>query len=256
MPEQPRDPGVSIWVAPPKARRRGSAPTGLSRDRIVRAAVALLDADGVPAFSMRRLAGELDVTPMSVYWYVDNKDDLLELALDEAFGEMVVPPLGEGDDWRAHLRTMAAEYRRCFQRHPWAAQLAGRFLALGPNAVFFSTSAVAAVSRSGLSGDALGAGLGLVIQYAYGFALAEAQWMQRVHDSGRTEDELHRDVHGIVARSEARYLEDAPWLRAEVEGGVAAGRDRQFELGLDMALAGLDAFVRAPHDPHDPHDPR
>ncbi|MEV4611412.1 TetR/AcrR family transcriptional regulator [Kitasatospora sp. NPDC049258] len=249
MADQPRDPGVSIWVAPPKARRRGSAPTGLSRERIVRAALALLDADGVPAFSMRKLAGELDVTPMSVYWYVDNKDELLELALDAAFGEMRIPPLGEHGDWRAHLRTLAREYRSCFQRHPWAAQLSGRFLALGPNALFLSTSAVGTVARSGLSGDALGAALGLVLQFAYGFALGEAQWLVRVRDSGSTEDELHKSVYGIVERADARFLENADWIRPEVEGGVAAARDRQFELGLDMALAGIDAAVRTAPDP-------
>ncbi|WP_371494088.1 TetR/AcrR family transcriptional regulator [Kitasatospora sp. NBC_00374] len=249
MVDRPRDPSVSVWVAPPKARRRGSAPTGLSRDAIVRAAVALLDADGIQAFSMRKLAGELDVTPMSVYWYVDNKDELLELALDEVLGEMRIPPLNadaDADaDWRHHLRTLAHEYRRCIQQHPWAAQLAGQFLALGPHAVSFTTSAVAAVARSGLAGDRLGGALGLVLQFAYGFALAESQWLLRVRVAGLTEDELHRVVYGIVEQADARLLENADLVSREVEGGVAAARDRQFEQGLDMALAGIDAAIAA-----------
>ena len=89
----------SVWVRPPKHARRGSAPTGLSRDRIVDAAVTLLDAGDAQSFSMRKLAAELDVTPMSVYWYVDNKDELLELALDHVLGETRTATLEENEDW-------------------------------------------------------------------------------------------------------------------------------------------------------------
>ncbi|MFD9129064.1 TetR/AcrR family transcriptional regulator [Kitasatospora sp. NPDC059571] len=245
MADKPRDPAVSVWVAPPKGRRRGSAPAGLSRDRIVRAAVDLLDADGVAAFSMRRLAAALDVTAMSVYWYVDTKDDLLELALDEVLGGMSLPPLGDGDDWRAHLRTMAHQYRQCFQQHPWAAELTGRYLALGPNALFFSTSAIGAITRSGLPGDQYGGALGLLFQYVYGFAQVEAQWQLRVRASGLDEDAFHAQVFGIVEQADRRFLENEELVRSHVEGGAAAARDRQFEQGLAMALAGIDAAIAA-----------
>ncbi|MCU7822001.1 TetR/AcrR family transcriptional regulator [Kitasatospora sp. DSM 101779] len=245
MADKPRDPAVSIWVAPPRERRRGSAPAGLSRERIVRAAVGLLDADGVQAFSMRKLAAALDVTPMSVYWYVDNKDELLELALDEAFGDMRIPPLGDGDDWRAHLRLLAHEYRRCLHEHPWAAQLAGQFLALGPNSLFFSTSAIGAIRRTGLTGEQLGGALGLVLQFVYGFALAESQWLQRVRASGLHEDELNRVVRGVAERADARFLDNADLLPPTEEGGLRASRDSQFEAGLAIALAGIDATVAA-----------
>ncbi|GAA1084503.1 TetR/AcrR family transcriptional regulator [Kitasatospora arboriphila] len=245
MADKPRDPAVSIWVAPPRERRRGSAPAGLSRERIVRTAVALLDADGVQAFSMRKLAAALDVTPMSVYWYVDNKDELLELALDEAFGDMRIPPLGDGDDWRAHLRLLAHEYRRCLHEHPWAARLAGQFLALGPNALFFSTSAIGAIRRTGLTGERLGGALGLVLQFVYGFALAESQWQERVRASGLQEDELNRVVRGVAERADARFLDNADLLPPTEDGGLRASRDSQFEAGLDIALAGIDATVAA-----------
>src|SRR4051812_682970 len=85
---------ASVWLDG-KARRgggtRGGQPSGLDRDRITGATVRLLDAEGLARFSMRRLAAELNVTAMSVYWYVDTKDDLLELALDAAYGEMRLP---------------------------------------------------------------------------------------------------------------------------------------------------------------------
>jgi AcrR family transcriptional regulator len=90
-----RPPRTSVWLegrAPRGGGRGGGGqPSGLDRDRITAATVRLLDAEGLTKFSMRRLAAELNVTAMSVYWYVDTKDDLLELALDAAFGEIRPP---------------------------------------------------------------------------------------------------------------------------------------------------------------------
>ncbi|MDH6127324.1 TetR/AcrR family transcriptional regulator C-terminal domain-containing protein [Kitasatospora sp. GP82] len=242
MADKFRDPAVSIWVKQPKTRKRGVAPSALSRDRIVRATVGLLDADGVHAFSMRKLAAELDVTPMSVYWYVDNKDELLELALDDVLGQMRIPPLEDHGDWRRHLHALAHEYRHCFQEHPWAAQLAGQFLALGPNSLLFSTSAISAITRSGLPADQAGAALGLLFEYAYGFALLESQWLLRVRASGLSEEEFYSVVYGIVEQADVRFVEQAELVG---NGGTnsAAARDRRFAQGLDFALAGIDARI-------------
>lgn len=85
-------PPASVWLTPRTEPVRKAAPAGLDRRRIVAAAVRLLDADGLGKFSMRRLAAELGVSAMSVYWYVDNKDDLLELVLDAVCGEIELPP--------------------------------------------------------------------------------------------------------------------------------------------------------------------
>ncbi|MGF1429479.1 TetR/AcrR family transcriptional regulator [Kitasatospora sp. LaBMicrA B282] len=245
MAEQPRDPAVSIWVKPPKTtRRRGAAPTGLSRERIVAATVALLDTDGVQAFSMRKLAAQLDVTPMSVYWYVDNKDELLELALDEAIGRIRITPLEDHGDWRRHLRALAHEYRRCFQEHPWATELAGRYLALGPNSLLFTTSAIGAITRSGLPADHAGAALGLIFEYAYGFAVLETQWLRRVRASGLSEEEFYKVVYNIVEQADARFVEQAERIDKDGTNSPAA-RDRRFTQGLDLALAGIDTAIPA-----------
>jgi AcrR family transcriptional regulator len=245
MTDKPRDPTVSVWVAPPKHPKRGSAPVGLSRERIVRTAVALLDAEGVQAFTMRKLATELDVTPMSVYWYVNNKDELLELALDDAFGQMRLPSPQEHDDWRPHLRTLANESRRCFQEHPWAGQLAGQFLALGPNSLLFSTSAVSAVARTGLPTDQLSAALSLIFDYTYGVALLDARWNQQVRASGQSEDEFYQVVYGVLGQADTRFVENAEVIQHSPDGDFAEARDRRFAQGLDLALAGIEATIAA-----------
>ncbi|MFE4665954.1 TetR/AcrR family transcriptional regulator [Streptomyces sp. NPDC056716] len=118
----------------------GPRPPHLDRDRITEVTVRLLDAEGLGGFSMRRLAAELRVTAMSVYWYVDTKDDLLELALDAVHGELDLPDANAPDaDWRAQLRALATQYRGLLVRHPWLSPLAGRrYLNIGPRSLAFS----------------------------------------------------------------------------------------------------------------------
>ncbi|WP_405779016.1 TetR/AcrR family transcriptional regulator [Streptomyces sp. NBC_00859] len=87
---------TSVWLGGKVTRnRRTDQPDGLDLDKITAATVRLLDAEGLAKFSMRRLAAELGVTAMSVYWYVDTKDDLLELALDAVMGELALPAAEE-----------------------------------------------------------------------------------------------------------------------------------------------------------------
>src|SRR3954463_6715260 len=139
----------SVWLEE-KARRGGRQPSGLDRERITEVTVRLLDAEGLAKFSMRRLAAELNVTAMSVYWYVDTKDDLLELALDAAFGELELPDPEADEDWRGQLRTVAREYRGLLVRHPWISPLAGTFLNIGPHSLAFSRIVHRVVRKTGL----------------------------------------------------------------------------------------------------------
>ncbi|MEY9844391.1 AcrR family transcriptional regulator [Streptacidiphilus sp. BW17] len=237
-------PSVSVWAAPPKERKRGTAPSGLTRQKIVRAAIALLDAEGEAGFSMRRLATELGVTPMSVYWYVDNKSDLLELALDEALGEMRIAPLTEETDWRDHLRAMAHEYRAFYQRHLWAVRIAGEVLPLGPNALFFSTSAISAIERTGLPPEQYVAVLGLVFQFVYGFATSEGQQMIRIRAAGVTEDAYMQEVRDLAAHVDETFVENSDRISPPVEGEpMAAKRNRYFADSLELALDGIEARV-------------
>ncbi|TDU77294.1 TetR family transcriptional regulator [Streptomyces sp. KS 21] len=156
------DPGkarTSVWLvgghAAP-ARRRTEAPSGLDRERIIRATVRLLDAEGLARFSMRRLAAGLGVTAMSLYWYVDTKHDLLELALDRALGELPLPrtapaePVREG--WPGRLRSLACGYRRLLAEHPWVAPLTAAYPNIGPHARAFDCALQRLLDATGLAG--------------------------------------------------------------------------------------------------------
>ncbi|MCX4800550.1 TetR/AcrR family transcriptional regulator [Streptomyces sp. NPDC058682] len=175
------DPGetrTSVWLAArpaAPARRRSEAPSVLDRDRITAATVRLLDADGLARFSMRRLAAGLGVTAMSLYWYVDTKQDLLELALDRAFGELRPPTAaaagaveGGGTGWPGQLQALARGYRRVLADHPWVAPLTAAFPNIGPHARAFDAALQRLLDATGLV-DAARTGAHLAVsQFLHG----------------------------------------------------------------------------------------
>src|SRR5262249_60636194 len=117
----------------PQRRGRGQRPS-LSREEIVRAAIELADAEGLEALTMRRLATQLRAGAMSLYWYVPTKEDLLDLMLDAAFGEVELPERPSGD-WRADLHLFAHRMLGVLRRHTWLPSLTSSQPLPGPNAL-------------------------------------------------------------------------------------------------------------------------
>ena len=93
----------------------------LTKERILRAAVALADESGVESLSMRRLALELGVVPMALYKHVANKDEMLDGIVDVVVGEIDAPVAGA--DWKAAIRERILSARRALLRHPWASRV-------------------------------------------------------------------------------------------------------------------------------------
>ncbi|MFI9650089.1 TetR/AcrR family transcriptional regulator [Streptomyces sp. NPDC052040] len=240
---------TSVWLegkAPRGASRQGGQPSGLDRDRITRAAVRLLDTEGPAGFSMRRLAAELNVTAMSVYWYVDTKDDLLELALDAVFGELRLPPEDADGDWREQLRALAAEYRALLVRHPWLSPLAGRFLNIGPHAVAFSLTVQRTIRLTGLPPHGLMGAIAAVFQFVYGFGTIEGHFIERCAAAGTTQDEYVRQALSAVTESPEHSEvahRSADLIEARSAGTVEEARDRDFAFALETLIAGIEAMV-------------
>ncbi|MFE7751175.1 TetR/AcrR family transcriptional regulator [Streptomyces sp. NPDC057428] len=236
---------VSVWLdrRTPSRARRADQPAGLDRDRITTASVRLLDADGLAKFSMRRLAAELDVTAMSLYWYVDTKDDLLELALDSVFGE--IPPAREDADWRDRLRELATSYRGMLVRHPWASALAGSFLNIGPHSMLFSYAVQDVIRATGLPLERRTGGMAAVFQFVYGFGAVEGHFVQRTVEAGLSQDEyVERAMGSIRADPELSramaYSESV--MRAGAGDTVEEKRERDFEFALDLLIAGIETM--------------
>ncbi|MEV4973411.1 TetR/AcrR family transcriptional regulator [Streptomyces scopuliridis] len=242
---------TSVWLeGKPAGRGRRNEnsdhPAGLDRDRITAVSVRLLDTEGPAKFSMRRLAAELGVTAMSLYWYVDTKDDLLELALDSVFGEVRVPDMTDEDaDWRDQLRELTTSYREVLVRHHWVSPLVGRYLNIGPHSMAFSAAVQAVMARTGLAPHSRMGGLAAVFQFVYGFGTIEGHFVQRCADAGLTQDEYFRQAMGAIneqPRFQASF-EDADELM-EARGGdtVAEMRQRDFTFAIELLIAGIETM--------------
>ncbi|WP_340377785.1 TetR/AcrR family transcriptional regulator [Streptomyces sp. SS7] len=239
----------SVWLEG-KARRRGRGggqPSGLDRTRITEVTVRLLDAEGLAKFSMRRLAAELNVTAMSVYWYVDTKDDLLELALDAVYEGMELPdPAHQDEDWRDQLRALARSYRALLVRHPWVSPLAGTFLNIGPNNVAFARTVHRVVRRTGLPTHGLAAAISAVFQFVYGFGTIEGHFITRSAAVGLTPDAYFRQALSTVTQAPeaADVVKESEDIMAARGGDTVEEMwERDFEYALDLLIAGIEAMT-------------
>ncbi|WP_460067500.1 TetR/AcrR family transcriptional regulator [Streptomyces sp. YKOK-I1] len=250
MAETAKDaPHHSVWLEG-KARRRGRGggqPSGLDRTRITEVTVRLLDAEGLAKFSMRRLAAELNVTAMSVYWYVDTKDDLLELALDATFEGMELPdPSKKDEDWRDQLRALARSYRALLVRHPWVSPLAGTFLNIGPNNLAFSRAVQQIVRRTGLPTHGLAAATSSVFQFVYGFGTIEGHFIARSAAVGLTPDAYFRQALTTVTQAPqaADVVKESEDIMAARGGDTVEEMwERDFAYALDLLIAGIEAMA-------------
>ncbi|NDZ79066.1 TetR/AcrR family transcriptional regulator [Streptomyces sp. SID10853] len=274
---------ASVWLGGKVTRtRRTDQPAGLDLDKITAATVRLLDSEGLAKFSMRRLAAELGVTAMSVYWYVDTKDDLLELALDAVMGELALPDAEEdggdegrsrgqdrsGDqdreqdqdrsggqgagDWRVQLRRLAAGYRSILVRHPWVSPLVGVFLNIGPHAVKFAAASQDVMRHSDLPLRGQTGGLAAVFQFVYGFGTVEGHFRDRCARAGMTQDEYHQHAMGGMSEQPSlrRTFEQAQDVMAARGGDtVEEMRERDFDFALDLLIAGIEAKREAGEEP-------
>ena len=213
-------------------RRRGSrGPVpGLSVERIAEAAIALADAEGLGALSMRRLAGDLGVAPMALYRYVPGKAELVDVMVDAVIGEQAVPAEG---DWRTRLADSARASRALHERHPWLQPATLARPPLGPNAVAAYERLLAAAAGSGLGPAETVAAVGLVAGYARSAA-------GRKEARGRTE----RFWSERSAFWEEHYEpERYPALTALYEAGAFEDPPDAFEFGLRRILDGIEQLL-------------
>jgi AcrR family transcriptional regulator len=192
----------------------------LSREKIAAAALAIADAEGFEAVSMRRLAQELEVGTMSLYYYVKTKDDLIAVMDDALMAEALLPSLPKG--WRRAITEIATRTHSVFLRHPWA--LVSMLSAPpGLNAMRHMEQCLEALAETSMTAKKKLTLLAMVDDFVFGHALREAA-------SDATVD---------LEFASAQIATGAFPRLAEVFGGgrIDAGKDR-FKVGLRVLLEG------------------
>ena len=215
----------------------GGAPerARLSRELVLRGAVAVADAGGIGSLTIRSLARELGVKPMSVYHYVANKDEILDGIVDLVFSEIELP--APGGDWRAEMRQRAISARRVLTRHPWAIGLLESRSTPGPANLRHHDAVIGTLRAAGFSVEMTAHAYALLDSYVYGFALQEAALPFNGPDT----------VAGVAEPMVARFpAGEYPHLvEMATEYILQPGYDfgDEFEFGLSVILAALTRSI-------------
>ncbi len=143
----------------------------LSRDRVLTGAVAVADAGGIGALTIRRVANELGVKPMSVYHYVAGKDEIIDGIVDLVYGEVELPTPGR--DWRTEMRRRAHSARGVLANHPWATALLQSRLHPGSATLRHHNAFIETLRAAGFSVELTAHAFALMDSYIFGFALSE-----------------------------------------------------------------------------------
>ncbi|MFD7169256.1 TetR/AcrR family transcriptional regulator C-terminal domain-containing protein [Streptomyces violascens] len=229
----------SVWTRPRPVRREQPA---LSRGQIVAEAISLLDAEGIEALSMRRLGARLNAGATSLYSHVANKDELIELVVDEVYGEMEVPDAAE-EGWRSAAARSAHSLRATILRHPWLVSVLGRagFSSLGPNMMRNTDRMLAVFEAGGCDLEEADRAMKALLAYVVGIGTSEAAWMTALSRSGQSQEEWARSLWPAVERAAQPYPRLRAWCAVRRDADPADNSSADiFGYGLDRLLNGLE----------------
>jgi AcrR family transcriptional regulator len=214
----------------------------LTREKIIKAAVGLLDSDGLEGFNIRALGSRLGSAATAVYWHVGSKDNLIALAADQAWNEIMLPDLA-ATGWRDAATAMAAGLHAMLTRHPWLVQAFGTQVLYGPGKACYDDHSLAIYEAAGFTSAQADQAAATVFTFVLGNALgpaAAASLGRKLSRDGGNAEELIRD-HTARAIETARQF---PRLRARLAtaaAGYAAAPEGSFEFGLRAIFDGLEA---------------
>jgi AcrR family transcriptional regulator len=216
------------------SRRERPAKPALTRDGIVRAALAIARADGLEKVTMRRVAEQLDTGAASLYVYVRNNADLRAAMLDEILATVDLTPATAAGPWRQRLAAVLTSYSLVLFANPALAQSAMASRPSGPNYLNLIECLLNLLKAGGVPDDQAAWGVDLLMLYATGIAAEQGAL------SGRAEavDEYHALVAALRGADAARYTEIARLADQLVSGG-----DR-LAWGFQVIIAGIAATPR------------
>ncbi|GAA2379092.1 TetR/AcrR family transcriptional regulator [Nonomuraea africana] len=238
-------PFPSVWTRPQSQRREQPA---LSREQIVSAALELLDAEGIDALSMRKLGTRLNAGATSMYTHVANKDELLELVVDEVYGEIEAPATGDPAGWQAAITRSAHSMRATLLRHPWIVSVLGEagLAYLGPNVLRLSDAMLAVLEQGGFSLKAADQAMNTVVAYIIGASTSEAAWLTTLARSGQGEQQWADRLWPTALQAVEGYPRLRRLYAEQRAQSLSDTRDDDFGYGLECVLHGVAARL-APH---------
>lgn len=217
---------------PPEIDTTDKERVPLTRERVLRTAIAIADERGNSALTMRSLARELGVKPMALYHHLNNKAEILDGIIDSVFDQIGLPPTNV--DWRSAMRQRAISARTVLSQHPWAIPLMESRTNPGPATLRHHDAVIGTFRRAGFSIEMTAHAYSLLDSYIYGFALQEAVFLP--FDKDRA-PELAEAMLAQFPTNEYQYLTE---LATEHVLQPNYDYGNEFEYGLDLILDGLE----------------
>ena len=205
----------------------------LSREKVLRAAVALADEGGVESASMRKIAQGLGVVPMALYKHVANKDELLDGMIDVVVGEIDPPRPG---DWKTSVRERILSARRALLRHPWASRVMESRSDPTPTVLGYMDSMIGMFRSGGFSMDLTHHAMHVMGSRMMGFS------QELFNDNSDADPDMDMEMYAAMAETYPSIYELAMTVNHDDASVVGAGCDDQFEFefALDLVLDGLE----------------
>lgn len=203
----------------------------LSREHVLEGAVALADEIGIEAFTIRKLASALGTKPMTIYYYVSSKEEIVDGMVELVFSQ-IARPSTEGD-WLAALRQRCISARAVLNRHRWAAPLMESRTSPGPENLGHHEAVLACLRRGGLSWQMTAHAYAVLDAFIYGFALQEASL------PSQAEGEFVEEARDIAAAFDPEAYPHLVGLTVEHVLQPGYEFSDSFEFGLDLILEAL-----------------
>jgi AcrR family transcriptional regulator len=205
----------------------------LTAERVLDAAMRLADRSGMESFTIRRLADELRVKPMTIYHHLPNKDAIIDAMVDRVFAEIDLPPADE--HWKAAIRHKCLSARRVLLCHPWAPPLMESRTSPGPATLLHHEAVLGCLLGGGLSYELVAHAGAVLDSYVYGFTLHETNL-----PFGGSEQigELAETIIGAMPVDEYPNMV-AFTVNHVLKPGYSFSAS--FDFGLDVLLDGLEA---------------
>jgi AcrR family transcriptional regulator len=212
--------------------------SGLTRERIVAAGIAVADQDGLARVSVRRIAAQLDSSPMSLYHYVPSKRDLLNLMLDAVNADFGWPSKTIAD-WRGVLCHFAWESRRCLKQHPWVNQLHASDPEYGPESIRILEWLLTSLSKVGLDVRTAIQVIRVLYVFVNGFVAAESSGSSARNGQGRRPS-VNQPTFAKAILATGNY----PQVKRFIEMTAEIPDDQWFEHALDLILNGIASEIQ------------
>jgi AcrR family transcriptional regulator len=225
---------------PPQRPRRlvgRGRPRTLDRAAVVDAALRILDANGLDAVTIRRVAEELGTSGTALYTYVRDKDELVDLLVDRVIGEVDVDAVDPSLPWQDQVRRLARLMRDTFVAHADIARATLGRVPQGERSLAVMEAMLGRLRAAGLPDHVISLGTDMLALYVAGVAFEESIWLSQ----GMTEADVTAFGDGLRSYFESLPAERFPNLIALAPALTTAGGDQRFDFGIDVIVAGLEA---------------